>query len=83
MSKKKIEEKEELTREQKEFIANKVKELNDFGAVCEFYKLNDEVSRYARSLANGEEDEENEEKKPTKIKTVKRKRKIEAMVDDE
>ena len=65
---------EELTEEQKKFIAKKVAELGDLEAVCEFYSLNDGVSRYAHNLASGGK---------RKIKTVKRKRKIEAIADEE
>lgn len=68
--------KEELTEGQKKFITNKVKELGDLKTVCEFYSLNDEVSQYAHNLTSVSGGKR-------KIKTVKRKRKIEAIIDEE
>jgi len=90
MPKKKKEEKEGLDEKQMEFIKKKVVELGSYKEVISFYRLRDEVTRFAREEArkvyNIDElvdDEDFEEEKPKKRskktkepKTVKRKRKI-------
>lgn len=83
-----------LYPDQIEFIKRKVVELGDYRSVCEFYKLRDEVTEFAREEARRvykiddlDDYEDPAPKKPKKkakkeSKNVKRKRKMEKIHDE-